>query len=68
MTTWKNVLPLVGQAVGNTPAGQDCMLDFLRILPEEVTEGRKINLTVCSTIQHSVSSLSAIAPTPTIRV
>ncbi|KAL1969842.1 hypothetical protein VTN77DRAFT_7351 [Rasamsonia byssochlamydoides] len=42
MTTWKDVLGTVGSALGNT-AG-DCVLEFLKILPEEVTEGRKINL------------------------
>ncbi|RJE22578.1 MRNA transport regulator [Aspergillus sclerotialis] len=42
MTQWKDVLPMVGTTLGST-AG-DCVLEFLRILPEEVTEGRKINL------------------------
>ncbi|KAL1959769.1 hypothetical protein VTO42DRAFT_1355 [Malbranchea cinnamomea] len=40
---WKDVLPTVGSALGNE-AG-DCILEFLKILPEEVIEGRKINLT-----------------------
>ncbi|RMZ76746.1 hypothetical protein DV737_g4727, partial [Chaetothyriales sp. CBS 132003] len=44
MTAWKNVLGTVGSAVGNSADGGDCMLDFLRILPEEVIEGRKVNL------------------------
>ncbi|DAA74985.1 TPA_exp: Uncharacterized protein A8136_2083 [Trichophyton benhamiae CBS 112371] len=43
MTSWKDVLPTVGAALGNE-AG-DCVLEFLKILPEEVIEGRKINLT-----------------------
>ncbi|PGH35900.1 transportin-3 [[Emmonsia] crescens] len=43
MTAWKDVLATVGSALGNE-AG-DCVLEFLKILPEEVTEGRKINLT-----------------------
>ena len=47
MLDWKDVLPTVGSAFGNE-AG-DCVLEFLKILPEEVIEGRKINLTVCST-------------------
>ena len=46
MLEWKDVLATVGSALG-TNAG-DCVLDFLKILPEEVTEGRKINLTVRS--------------------
>lgn len=45
MIEWKDVLQLVGSSVGNS--GGDCVLEFLRVLPEEVTEGRKINLTVC---------------------
>ncbi|KIW34077.1 uncharacterized protein PV07_00877 [Cladophialophora immunda] len=44
LTTWKDVLRTVGSAVGSSSDGGDCLLDFLRILPEEVTEGRKINL------------------------
>ncbi|KAJ9252501.1 hypothetical protein DTO195F2_7418 [Paecilomyces variotii] len=43
MTGWKDVLSTVGSALGST-AG-DCVLEFLKVLPEEVTEGRKINLT-----------------------
>ncbi|KAJ5792075.1 uncharacterized protein N7503_008053 [Penicillium pulvis] len=42
MTAWKDVLATVGSALGSS-AG-DCVLEFLKILPEEVTEGRKINL------------------------
>ncbi len=45
MIEWKDVLPLVGSSLGNS-AG-DSVLEFLRVLPEEVTEGRKINLSVC---------------------
>lgn len=44
MTSWKDVLVTVGSALGDK-AG-DCVLEFLKILPEEVTEGRKINLSV----------------------
>ena len=52
MLHWKDVLPTVGSALGNE-AG-DCVLEFLKILPEEVIEGRKINLTVCSTELPSI--------------
>ncbi|GME24070.1 mrna transport regulator [Neofusicoccum parvum] len=45
MMEWKDVLPLVVSTLGNDPASIPCVLDFLRVLPEEVTEGRKINLT-----------------------
>ncbi len=54
MIEWKNVLQLVGSALGSD-AG-DCVLEFLRVLPEEVTEGRKINLTVCAAKIPSVSA------------
>ncbi|CAJ2512913.1 Uu.00g010320.m01.CDS01 [Anthostomella pinea] len=45
MTEWKDVLPLVVSSLGNHPGSHACILDFLRVLPEEVTEGRKITLT-----------------------
>lgn len=45
MTEWKNVLPLILSTLGTDPQTLPCVLDFLRVLPEEVTEGRKINLT-----------------------
>lgn len=47
MTQWKDVLPLVVSSLGNQPESHACILDFLRVLPEEVTEGRKISLSVC---------------------
>jgi hypothetical protein len=34
--------------IGNDQGGIPCLLEFLKILPEEVTEGRKFNLSVCS--------------------
>ena len=49
MTEWKDVLPDVVNALGTDPATLPCVLDFLRVLPEEVTHGRKIALTVRST-------------------
>lgn len=61
MTGWKDVLSTVGSALGNT-AG-DCVLEFLKVLPEEVTEGRKINLTVRSIDIHP-SSLRHSDPRP----
>jgi len=44
MIEWKDVIQLIGSTLGSN--GGDCVLEFLRVLPEEVTEGRKINLTV----------------------
>ncbi|KAF2661924.1 ARM repeat-containing protein [Lophiostoma macrostomum CBS 122681] len=45
MTEWKDVLSLIVSTLGSDPATLPCVLDFLRVLPEEVTHGRKINLT-----------------------
>ncbi|KAK4660884.1 Nuclear import receptor [Podospora pseudocomata] len=44
MQTWKDVLPTVVSTLGNDVTSHACILDFLRVLPEEVTEGRKITL------------------------
>ncbi|KAK3936279.1 armadillo-type protein [Diplogelasinospora grovesii] len=44
MQTWKDVLPTVVSSLGNDVESHACILDFLRVLPEEVTEGRKITL------------------------
>lgn len=57
MTAWKDVIPTVGSALGNE--GGDCVLEFLKVLPEEVIEGRKINLTVCSAEQPLCLSVSS---------
>ncbi|KAI0379774.1 ARM repeat-containing protein [Hypomontagnella monticulosa] len=45
MQDWKDVLPLVVSSLGDDVESHTCILDFLRVLPEEVTEGRKITLT-----------------------
>ncbi|KAF2019267.1 ARM repeat-containing protein [Aaosphaeria arxii CBS 175.79] len=45
MTEWKDVLQLVVSTLGTDAATLPCVLDFLRVLPEEVNHGRKINLT-----------------------
>jgi hypothetical protein len=54
MTDWHNVLPAVMSTLGTDPASISCILEFLKILPEEVTEGRKFNLSVrtVSTAHH----------------
>lgn len=46
MRAWKDVLATVVSALGNDVQSHAAILDFLRVLPEEVTEGRKINLSV----------------------
>jgi hypothetical protein len=47
MTGWKDVMSMVISTLGSDPESHACILDFLKVLPEEVTQGRKINLTVC---------------------
>lgn len=49
MTEWKDVLPSILSSLGTDPKGITCIFEFLRVLPEEVNEGRKINLSVCPT-------------------
>ena len=67
MTEWKDVLPLVGSTLGDS-AG-DCVLEFLQVLPEEVNEGRKINLSVRRTEPPSrLSGAFATALPSVIRV
>lgn len=46
MKEWDDVLPSVVQSLSDSPESHACILDFLRVLPEEVTEGRKITLSV----------------------
>lgn len=61
MTGWKDVVPMVVSVLGNTTDSHACILDFLKVLPEEVTEGRKITLTVCGlkniTLRESTTGL-----------
>ncbi|KAL7271962.1 Nuclear import receptor [Rhizina undulata] len=45
MLEWKDVISLVVSTLGSDPESSVCLLEFLTILPEEVTEGRKVNLT-----------------------
>jgi transportin-3 len=46
MKDWINVLPDVVAALSSSSESHAAILDFLRVLPEEVTEGRKITLSV----------------------
>lgn len=46
MKDWNDVLSSVVQSLSDSPESHACILDFLRVLPEEVTEGRKITLSV----------------------
>jgi len=47
MTEWKDVVSTIVSTLGDNADSHACILDFLKVLPEEVTGGRKINLTVC---------------------
>lgn len=38
MTEWKDVLEVVMEKLGNDADGSICLLEFLKVLPEEVTE------------------------------
>ncbi|KAI1079480.1 exportin 1-like protein [Whalleya microplaca] len=59
---WKDVLPVVVSALGNDVESHACILDFLRVLPEEVTEGRKITLTEEELTQRTTELLGDNAP------
>jgi hypothetical protein len=61
MTEWKNVVGSIVEALGGDAGSLACVLEFLRVLPEEVTEGRKINLTVRGSTE---TKLWASAPPP----
>lgn len=49
MKEWNDVLPSVVSSLSSSPESHAAILDFLRVLPEEVTEGRKITLSVRGT-------------------
>jgi len=49
MMEWKDVINVVVSALGRDADGSVCLLEFLKVLPEEVTDGRKVNLTVSET-------------------
>ncbi|KAK3390253.1 armadillo-type protein [Podospora didyma] len=58
MLSWKDVLPTVVSALGNDVASHACILDFLKVLPEEVTEGRKITLSEEDLTQRTTELLA----------
>ncbi|KAK3319342.1 armadillo-type protein [Apodospora peruviana] len=58
MQAWKDVLSTVVAALGNDVASHACILDFLRVLPEEVTEGRKITLSEDDLTQRTTELLT----------
>jgi transportin-3 len=52
MLEWKDVIGLAVQALGNDQHGSVVLLEFLTVLPEEVTDGRKVSLSVSSPSLH----------------
>ncbi|KAI1275685.1 exportin 1-like protein [Xylaria sp. FL0933] len=62
MRDWKDVLAVVVSSLGSQVESHACILDFLRVLPEEVTEGRKINLTEEELSQRTTELLQDNAP------
>ncbi|KAI0478983.1 exportin 1-like protein [Xylariaceae sp. FL0804] len=62
MVHWKDVLPLVVSALSEQVESHAAILDFLRILPEEVTEGRKITLTDSELSERTKELLGDNAP------
>ena len=55
MLDWKDVLPVVASSLGNDTGSHAVILDFLKVLPEEVNEGRKVTLTVRG-LRYAVAS------------
>lgn len=45
MLEWKNVIGDVGNTLGSDAS--ECILEFLKVIQEEITGGRKILLSVC---------------------
>jgi len=56
MLEWKDVLQTVVESLGSDADSIACLLEFLHVLPEEVTEGRKINLTVRAGAESGASN------------
>ena len=63
MRAWIDVLPSVIATLGSGVGGHAGILDFLRILPEEVTAGRKINMSVCASTPPCALSPPRACPT-----
>jgi transportin-3 len=50
MPEWDDVLPQFIKLYGDNPETVGCLLEFLKILPEEINENRRIPITVSFTI------------------
>ena len=60
MLEWKNVMDTVVSAL--SAGSPECLLEFLHVLPEEVTEGRKINLSEDELRERTGELLESNAP------
>jgi len=68
MLEWQDVIPYVASKLGQDAQHIPAILKFLHVLPEEVTEGRKINLSVCSTDTSPTWTLTGAKPCIRIHV
>lgn len=64
MIEWKDVLPMILSTLGSDSGSHACIFGFLKVLPEEVTEGRKIMLSVSGS--YSLVWNGALHGPPTI--
>ena len=62
MLEWKDVLQTLVGTLGSDQKSIACVLEFLHVLPEEVTEGRKINLTEDELTTRTTELLEDNAP------
>jgi len=64
MLEWKDVIQYVSASLGSSDQAIAVILKFLHVLPEEVIEGRKINLSVCSIESMLVPDVIGAHPSP----
>jgi transportin-3 len=67
MVEWDNVLPLVMSTFSGKGEGATaCFLEFLKVLAEELTEGRKISLSVRSISTPCLRPVSSLVNLSTV--
>ncbi|TGZ83002.1 ARM repeat-containing protein [Ascodesmis nigricans] len=62
MLEWRDVLDLVVQALGTDAQSSVVLLEFLTVLPEEVTEGRRVSLSEDELAQRTSELLTDNGP------
>ena len=50
MPEWQNVLPQFTELYGKNPETVSCLLEFLKILPEEINTNNRIPISVSGTV------------------